>query len=478
MIPTSYSVRLDQSGRGLKSWVIEVSNDGYSWTEIDRRENNNDLSSQFALCNFDISSVPSESFRFFRLRQTGESDHGDQKVAITALEIFGTLLVTEKIEELRPPKQEFVYHADREGQCPPPLFHPKLDGIIAHLTREFGGNVHDKGIVYVMGVGENQRDVVELESSVYYLSEFTNSWICYDFNDRRVIPTSYSLGWRDDSQYGDTDAKSWVIDVSNDGYSWTEIDRRESNKDLMGIFTLCNFEISSVPSEGFRFFRLSRLGCDDYLARATNITALEIFGTLLVTEKIEESRLPKQEFVYHADREGQSPPPVFHPKLDGIIAYLTRRFGGNVHDKGIVNVTTNSVCSSYQPKNAADLGTTSQYWSDFRPNAWICYDFKERRVIPKSYSVMSGDWERDFCHLKSWVIEVSNDGTANSWTQIDCRRRNNDLNGEFALCNFKIPRVPSEGFRFFRLRQTGKSHDHHNGFALSSLEIFGTLFEK
>ena len=66
---------------------------------------------------------------------------------------------------------------------------------------------------------------------------------------------------------------------------------------------------------------------------------------------------------------------------------------GNVHDEGIVYVTASSVYkkndSSNHPKNAVDLGTESKYYSNDEKDTWICYDFKERRVIPTSYSVMS-----------------------------------------------------------------------------------------
>lgn len=37
----------------------------------------------------------------------------------------------------------------RERLVPPPLFRRKLDGVIAHLTRECGGNAHKKRIVNV-----------------------------------------------------------------------------------------------------------------------------------------------------------------------------------------------------------------------------------------------------------------------------------------------------------------------------------------
>ena len=176
-----------------------------------------------------------------------------------------------------------------------------------------------------------------------------------------------------------------------------------------------------------------------------------------------------REFVYDDSR-----------KLDGIIAYLTREFGGNVHDKGIVNVTGSSVEGNIHeclPSNVVDLETESYYLSSLHlPNAWICYDFKDLRVIPTSYSVRS----YGACHLnlKSWVIEVSNTGTENSWTEIDSRENNNDLDSENATANFKIFHVPNESFRFFRLRQTGKNHAGFDSMMLTSLEIFGTLFEK
>ena len=68
--------------------------DGSSWTEIDRRDNNNDLNDSRVTVNFKISKAPSESFRFFRLRQTGENHLGHylvMTIMITAVEIFVTL---------------------------------------------------------------------------------------------------------------------------------------------------------------------------------------------------------------------------------------------------------------------------------------------------------------------------------------------------------------------------------------------------
>ena len=193
-------------------------------------------------------------------------------------------------------------------------------------------------------------------------------------------------------------------------------------------------------------------------------------------ERVEQTRPSRQEFVYHADREGVMPPPVFPPKLDGIIAHFTRECGGNVHDKGIVNVTASSFDDSHPPKNVLDLVGPLYFSAKDQNGVWICFDFKERAVIPTSYSVRSEPRPPGLYHLKSWVIEVSNDGS--SWTEIDRRDDNNDLNGPYLTGNFQISRVPSESLRFFRLRQTGETHRGGYYVEISSMEIFGTLFEK
>ena len=178
----------------------------------------------------------------------------------------------------------------------------------------------------------------------------------------------------------------------------------------------------------------------------------------------------RKEFVYDESK-----------KLDGVITHLTRECGGNVHDDRIVNVTASSVYESiddYHQKHAVDLVTDEWSCSNNEKNSWTCYDFKDRRVIPRSYSVRSYMYSTRWAHPKSWVIEVSNDGTDGSWTEIDRRENNNDLNGSYVTVNFKIASVPAEGYHFFRLRQTGENHRGNDCLVVNSLEIFGMLFEK
>ena len=160
--------------------------------------------------------------------------------------------------------------------------------------------------------------------------------------------------------------------------------------------------------------------------------------------------------------------------LDGIIAHLTRECGGNVHKEGVVNVTASS-CYGYKPEYAVDLKADSRFDSDDSPNSWICYDFKGRRVTPTSYSIKSCWGGPGGYHPKSWVLEVSNDGSKGSWETVDSRKDNNDLNDRRVTRNFSLGTPQSGAFRFVRLRLTGKNHGGYDDLCICALELFGTL---
>ena len=162
--------------------------------------------------------------------------------------------------------------------------------------------------------------------------------------------------------------------------------------------------------------------------------------------------------------------------LSGVIEYLTRVCGGNVHEKGFVEVTASSVYhGSYEPQNAVELGTKSFFISNGdKPGQWICYDFKGRRVAPTSYSIRTHDGNR---FPRSWVLEVSNTGSEGSWTVVDTRENNGDLNAKHVTRNFAVKARQLGSFHFVRLHQTGKNAGGYDYLYLNSLELFGTLHQ-
>ena len=188
--------------------------------------------------------------------------------------------------------------------------------------------------------------------------------------------------------------------------------------------------------------------------------------------------IARKEFVYD-----QAAP------LRGIIAHLTQQCGGNVHEEGVVQVTASSVFDDedyyedeFAPEHAVEFESGWEFRSENEEGAWICYDFKGRRVTPTSYTIRStgafGMTRRGRLHSphpKSWVLEVSNDGSEVSWKVVDSRNNNFDLNGGRVTRYFALGAPPSGSFRFVRLRLTGKNHQGNDYLAISALELVGAL---
>lgn len=98
---------------------------------------------------------------------------------------------------------------------------------------------------------------------------------------------------------------------------------------------------------------------------------------------------------------------------DLFISYLSMQCGGNVSQKGIVNVTASSTLSSsecYSPSSVADLDTDDYYFSQNLPNQWIMYDFNDSFIIQSYYAIKSNCDGVNGNHPKDWVFKGSTDG--------------------------------------------------------------------
>jgi hypothetical protein len=157
--------------------------------------------------------------------------------------------------------------------------------------------------------------------------------------------------------------------------------------------------------------------------------------------------------------------------LQGIIAQLTARYGGNLHERGIVNVTGSSLENGpFAAHHVANLTDTSEFHSLDQPNQWVCYDFRTMRLRPTYYAFRcwgAADRTKKI-EIKNWVIEVSNDHK--NWTEID--RHENDV---------KVPGTTRahevhsrEFYRFIRIRQHGPG-GYGNYLVMVAFEVFGQL---
>lgn len=157
-------------------------------------------------------------------------------------------------------------------------------------------------------------------------------------------------------------------------------------------------------------------------------------------------------------------------EFNGIIKYLTDVTKGNIHDNGTIEVTTSSNDSS--SKNILDFNCNSCYEADDSDDEWICFDFKKRKVKITDYSIKSYQSGKDGHHLKSWIIEISNDGR--TWQTIDEHRDCPTLNGSCITGTFSVK--PNNYSRYVRLHQTGEPWGGHYLW-FHYIEFYGYLSE-
>jgi acetoacetate decarboxylase len=134
------------------------------------------------------------------------------------------------------------------------------------------------------------KNAADLETGSYFGSAFRdkkkdiphtrNNWICYDFKERRIVPTHYAIRTHDGNVLGRFHLKSWLVNTSADGENWREVAREEDNKQL----DRPNFTATFAVADGgeCRFIRLLNIrrthsGWNDCIL----ISAWEIFGSLL-----------------------------------------------------------------------------------------------------------------------------------------------------------------------------------------------------
>jgi hypothetical protein len=151
-----------------------------------------------------------------------------------------------------------------------------FDGIISHLTRECGGNVHSHEIISITASSNlyNQcYQTVDYGWNDYWYSDGTaNSWIQFDFKTRRVSVTNYTLK---SAGHGDCHLLQWSLGGSNDGQSWVPLDRRNTC-DLDGNYVVKSY--GCELADFFRFIRLTQTGPNSRKDHYPMLCNLEFFG--------------------------------------------------------------------------------------------------------------------------------------------------------------------------------------------------------
>jgi hypothetical protein len=101
--------------------------------------------------------------------------------------------------------------------------------------------------------------------------------------------------------------------------------------------------------------------------------------------------------------------------FSGLICRMSEICGGNVHEKGFIDITCSS-CEYHECWQIVDYDWTSYFHTKSLSNSWIQFDLKDRMIFVTDYALKS---DGDSHHLLQWTLSGSLDG--NTWTIVDNR---------------------------------------------------------
>ena len=152
-----------------------------------------------------------------------------------------------------------------------------FNGIIDYFTTKYGGNVHENKVVKITASGTqwNSPNVVADFSTTKFWASNNEpfSWIMYDFKEHLINLTGYTI--RGDNTGS---LQSWIIEGSEDGKNWYELDRHENCPDLRGLYISSTYLVNSF--DNYRYIRLTQIGPGLDRTNYLNLCCLEVFGTI------------------------------------------------------------------------------------------------------------------------------------------------------------------------------------------------------
>lgn len=163
----------------------------------------------------------------------------------------------------------------------------EMKGVINFLTEKHGGNIHNNKTIEITAssiCNNNPENTVDFQNSnCFYSNSEPNSFICFDFKDKQIQLTNYSIRRHHYYQNG-CNLKSWIVEGSTDGIQWITIDEHSNDSSLNGSQNSPDqntVTFSALKSNSFyRFIRLKQTGPSWRNDHHICIEAVEMYGKL------------------------------------------------------------------------------------------------------------------------------------------------------------------------------------------------------
>ena len=164
-----------------------------------------------------------------------------------------------------------------------------------------------------------------------------------------------------------------------------------------------------------------------------------------------------------------------HPDIyQGVIGWIAtnsnREAWKNAHVAGRVKVHSSSLAKG--SRSTLVDKSPSEVWTNDTPCSWISIDLGPYRKLKVTHYTLRHGLNFKADSLRTWDLQGSNDGI--NWKTLKRHTNDKALNAPFACASWPVA-GSVEGYRFFRIMQTGHNSSNHNFLALSGFEFYGWL---
>ena len=166
-----------------------------------------------------------------------------------------------------------------------------LSGIINHLMNVSSGKIENEIKITTSSCQNNEdrfqaRNVVLYndKNKIFMSQNSGNSWICFDFIDKKVIPSCYTMRTGDHLN-NRANIRYWVLEGSNDEKSWTTLDSQNNCGHLNWTNRIHTYKLNNQNSNKYRYLKIRSTGVDCNCTYFLSFEAIEFYGKLIYNEE-------------------------------------------------------------------------------------------------------------------------------------------------------------------------------------------------
>ncbi len=161
----------------------------------------------------------------------------------------------------------------------------EFKGILTFLHERSNGHIEEEIDMSVSGTRDSSRlpknmYPFESKNEQFASANELNSWICFDFKDKKISPSCYKIR----SSYGDSNCwnlLNWVFEGSNDKKNWEVLDKQDNCPYLNGNGAIHAFNISNEDNKEYRCVRVRTTGPNRNGTYYLVMNTFELYGRII-----------------------------------------------------------------------------------------------------------------------------------------------------------------------------------------------------